>query len=143
MMEEIKRYAVKEGLDQELLIKFSHEQTDMQELRNLFPTKLGSQGSCLIGWLARPHILLRFDRYDDYVLVAAKSVNYLLHNGTQHHFRVSPWTIGFNPIEETSKALVWIFFPNLPLELFAKQSLLSIVSATGKPIVVDKATQEK
>ncbi|PHU08825.1 hypothetical protein BC332_20685 [Capsicum chinense] len=52
-------------------------------------------------------------------------------------------TIGFNPREETSKAFVWILFPNLPPELFAKQSLLPVALAAGKPIAVDKAIQEK
>lgn len=115
----------------------------MQEVRKLLPIQLGTQGRCLVGWLARRHILVRFDRYDDYVLAAAKTVQYLSYNGLQNQFRVFPWTIGFNPKEETSRAFVWISFPNLPPELFAKQSLLSIASAAGKPIVIDKATQDK
>lgn len=88
---------MEEGLHQALLIKFSHEQIDIQELRKLLPTKLGSQGRCLVRWLALQHILLRFDMYDDYVLGVAKSVNYLLHNGTQHQFGVFPWRVGLNP----------------------------------------------
>ncbi|KAG5577421.1 hypothetical protein H5410_057555 [Solanum commersonii] len=116
---------------------------NMQEVQKLLPIQLGTQGCCLVGWLARQHILVRFDRYDDYVLAAVKTVQYLLYNGLQKQFRVFPWTIGFNPKEETSRYFVWISFPNLPLELFAKQSLLSIASAAGKPIAIDKATQDK
>lgn len=44
--------------------------------------------------------------------------------------------------ERRDVAFFWISFPNLLLELFAKQSLLSIASAAGKTIVVDKSTQE-
>ncbi|KAH0635074.1 hypothetical protein KY290_037841 [Solanum tuberosum] len=134
---------MEEGLHQALVFKFSQDPINMQEVRKLLPIQLGTQGRCLVGWLARRHILVRFDRYDDYVLAAAKTVQYLLYNGLQKQFRVFPWTIGFNPKEETSRAFVWISFPNLPPELFAKQSLLSIASAAGKPIAIDKATQDK
>ncbi|KAG5572355.1 hypothetical protein H5410_062121 [Solanum commersonii] len=91
----------------------------MEEI-NQYTMEEGTQGRCLVGWLAHRHILVRFDRYDDYVLAAAKTVQYLLYNGLQKRFRVFPWTIGFNPKEETSRAFVWISFPNLPPKLFAK-----------------------
>ncbi|WMV34649.1 hypothetical protein MTR67_028034 [Solanum verrucosum] len=112
---------MEEGLHQALVFKFSHDPINMQDLRKLLPIQLGTQGRCLVGWLAHRHILVRFDRYDDYVLVAAKTVN-----GLQKQFRVFPWTIGFNPKEEPSRAFVWISFPNLPPELFAKQSLITV-----------------
>lgn len=51
--------------------------------------------------------------------------------------------MGFNPREETSKAVVWISFPNLPTIFFAKKSLLSIASTVGKPLALDKATQDR
>ncbi|WMV44980.1 hypothetical protein MTR67_038365 [Solanum verrucosum] len=142
-VEEINQYTVKEGLHQALVFKFSQDPINMQEVRKLLPIQLGTQGRCLVGWLARRHIVVRFDRYDDYVLAAAKTIQYLSYNGLQKQFRVFPWTIGFNPKEETSRAFVWISFPNLPPELFAKQSLLSIALVAGKPIAIDKATQYK
>lgn len=40
-------------------------------------------------------------------------------------------------------ALVWISLPELPPDLFARRSLLSIAAAAGKPIAVDKATQDR
>ncbi|KAG5630583.1 hypothetical protein H5410_002300 [Solanum commersonii] len=40
-------------------------------------------------------------------------------------------------------AVVWISLPNLSRDLFAKKSLLSITSAIGKPIAIDKSTQIK
>lgn len=51
--------------------------------------------------------------------------------------------MGFNHREETSKAVVWISFPDLPANFFAKKSLMSIASAVGKPLAVDKATQDR
>ncbi|KAH0687914.1 hypothetical protein KY290_019577 [Solanum tuberosum] len=115
-VEEINQYTMEEGLHQALVFKFSQDPINMQEVRKLLPIQLGTQ---------------------------AKTVQYLSYNGLQKQFRVFPWTIGFNPKEETSRAFVWISFPNLPPELFAKQSLLSIASAAGKPIAIDKATQDK
>ncbi|KAH0683369.1 hypothetical protein KY290_021955 [Solanum tuberosum] len=40
-------------------------------------------------------------------------------------------------------ATVWISLPRLSPDLFAKRSLLSMASAVGRPIVIDKATQDK
>lgn len=70
-----------------------------------------------------------------------RAVNYFQYNGREHQYRVFPWSVGFNPNEETSKAAVWISLPKLSPELFARQALLSIVAAVGKPIAIDKATQ--
>ncbi|XP_059310758.1 uncharacterized protein LOC132062141 [Lycium ferocissimum] len=81
------------------------------------------------------------DQYDDFLAALSKGVNYFMHNGKDHQIRIFPWTIGFNPKEETSRAAVWILFPNLSNDLFDKRSLLSIASAVGKPIFMDKATQ--
>ncbi|WMV59274.1 hypothetical protein MTR67_052659 [Solanum verrucosum] len=78
-----------------------------------------------------PHDPINMQEYNDYVLAVAKTVQYLLYNGLQKQFRVFSWTIGFNPKEETSRAFVLISFPNLPPELFANQSLLSIASAVA------------
>lgn len=73
--------------------------------------------------------------------VLGRSVKYFSHNGKEHQIRDFPWSIGFNPKEETSKAAVWISLPNLSPELFARRSLLSIAAAIGNPIAMDKATQ--
>ncbi|KAG5587532.1 hypothetical protein H5410_047966 [Solanum commersonii] len=61
----------------------------------------------------------------------------------EHQCRVFSWSIGYNPKEETTLAVVWISLPNLSPDLFAKMPLLSIASAVGKPIAIDKTTQIK
>lgn len=63
--------------------------------------------------------------------------------GDEFFFRTFPWSLGFNPREETSMAVVWISFPGLPPNFFAKRSLLSIASVVGNVLVVDKSTQER
>ncbi|KAG5612480.1 hypothetical protein H5410_023761 [Solanum commersonii] len=70
---------------------------------------------------------MRFDQYEDFVLVLSLSVNYLCYNGEEHQYRVFPWSIGYNP-EEMTLVVVWISLPNLSPYLFAKKSMLSIPS---------------
>lgn len=142
-LEERQQFAVEEGLHQSVVMKVSPGAPELNEQRDLLPKHLGVKGRCIIGLLAPRQLLLRFDRYDDYVSALARSVNYLLYKGVQLQYRVFPWTIGYNPKEETTKAVVWISLPNLSPDLFAMPSLLSIASAVGKPIAIDKATQTK
>ncbi|KAG5581610.1 hypothetical protein H5410_052237 [Solanum commersonii] len=49
----------------------------------------------------------------------------------------------FNPKEETSKALVWVSLSDLPPNIFARKPLLSIASPIGKPLTIDKSTQDR
>ncbi|KAH0699591.1 hypothetical protein KY284_013806 [Solanum tuberosum] len=62
-------------------------------------------------------------------------------NGEHYGYRTFPWTISFNPKEETSRALAWLSMTGLPTSLFARKSLLSIASTAGCPVAIDKATQ--
>ncbi|KAG5623567.1 hypothetical protein H5410_008785 [Solanum commersonii] len=142
-MEERQDFMIEKGLHQAVVFKLSHGALDLNVLRSILPKHLGTKGNCLIGLLSPRQILLRFDLYEDYVLALSRSVNYLLYNGEEHQCRVFPWSIGYNPKEETTLAVVWISLPNLSPDLFVKKSLLSIASAVGKPIAIDKATQIK
>ncbi|KAH0642842.1 hypothetical protein KY289_033816 [Solanum tuberosum] len=142
-MEERQDFMIEEGLHQAVVFKLSHGAPDLKVLRSILPKHLGTKGNCLIGLLAPRQVLLRFDQYEDYVLALSSSVNYLLYNGEEHQCRVFPWSIGYNPKEETTLAVIWISLPNSSPDLFAKKSLLSIASAVGKPIAIDKATQIK
>ncbi|KAG5604161.1 hypothetical protein H5410_025653 [Solanum commersonii] len=117
-MEKRQDFMIEEGLHQAVVFKLSHGAPDLKVLRSILPKHLGTKGNCLIGLLAPRQILLRFDLYEDYVLALSCSVNYLLYNGEGHQCRVFPWSIEYNPKEETT-------------------------SAFGKPIAIDKATQIK
>ncbi|KAG5576207.1 hypothetical protein H5410_056341 [Solanum commersonii] len=141
--EERQDFMIEEGLHQAVVFKLFHGVPDLKVLRPILPKHLGTKGNCLIGLLAPRQILLRFDQHEDYVLALSRSVNYLLYNGEEHQCRVFPWSIGYNPKEETSLAMVWISLLNLSPNLFAKKFLLSIVSVVGKQIAIDKATQIK
>lgn len=61
----------------------------------------------------------------------------------EHHYRIFPWSVGYNPKEEKSKAAVWISLPNLLPDLFTSKPLMSIAAAVGRPIAIDKATQPR
>ncbi|KAK4737942.1 hypothetical protein R3W88_001639 [Solanum pinnatisectum] len=131
-IEERQDFMIEEGLHQAVVFNLSHGVPDLNVLRLILPKHLGTKGNCLIGLLAPRQILLRFDQYEDYVLVLSHSINYLLYNGEEHQCR-----------EKTTLVVVWIFLPNLSPYSFAKKSLLSIASVVGKPISIDKATQIK
>ncbi|XP_070044637.1 uncharacterized protein [Nicotiana tomentosiformis] len=109
----------------------------------MFLSQFDVQGRCNIGLLEYRHLLVRFDLYNDYVQLLSRSTGYVKAKGNEFFFRTFPWTLGFNPKEETSMAVVWISFPGLPPNIFAKRSLLSIASAMGKALAVDMETQER
>ncbi|KAH0692243.1 hypothetical protein KY285_019340 [Solanum tuberosum] len=124
-------------------MKLSYGAPSLHELRKLIPKQLVIKGSCLIGSLAARHLLIHCDLYEYFCSVLSKHFGYLQFNGEQHLFRNFSWTQNFNPKEETSKALAWVSLPNLPPNLFAQRPLLSIASAIGKPVAIDKATQDR
>lgn len=142
-MEEVNEFTIEEGLHQAIVVKLSYGKLDLRELRQMLPKQFGVNGFCNIGQLEYRHILVRFDLYDDYVHFLSRSTGYVKAKGEEYFFRAFPWTLGFNPREETSKAVVWISFPELPPNFFARKSLLSIASAVGKPLAVDKATKDR
>ncbi|KAG5582925.1 hypothetical protein H5410_053552 [Solanum commersonii] len=104
-------FAQEEGLHQAIIIKFSFDTLEVKDLRTVLPKHLGIKGNCLVGLLARRHILLRIDQYEDHVVALSKSVSLLPFCGDQHLYRVFPWTIDFNSREETSMTAVWISLP--------------------------------
>nr|XP_009773649.1 PREDICTED: uncharacterized protein LOC104223846 [Nicotiana sylvestris] len=105
-MEERQTFAVEEGLHQAVVLKLSPRAPDLQVLRSLLPKILSIKGHCLIGHLAPRQLLLRLDQPEDFVNELARAVNSFSHSGEQHQYRVFPWTVGYNPNEETSKAAV-------------------------------------
>ncbi|XP_019241529.1 PREDICTED: uncharacterized protein LOC109221506, partial [Nicotiana attenuata] len=141
--EEVKAFTIEEGLHQAVILKFSYGKPDLHELRQVIPKQFDIKGYCNIGQLEYRHVLVRFDLFEDFVQVLSRSTGYIKSKGDEFFFRSFPWTIGFNPKEETSKSVVWISLPNLPANFFAKKSLMSIASAVGKPLAVDKATQDR
>lgn len=142
-VKELEEYAVEEGLHQAVVMKLSYGAPELLELRKIIPAQIGIKGRCLIGLLAVRQLLIRCDAYEDFVAIVSKQVGYLQYKGQQHQYRTFPWTQDYDPKAETSKTVAWVSFPDLPMNLFAKKPLLSIASAVGKPIAIDKATQTR
>nr|XP_033516045.1 uncharacterized protein LOC117280437 [Nicotiana tomentosiformis] len=142
-MEEVQQFSVEEGLHQEILMKFAYTHPKVHDLRKVISKSFGIKSNFPIGQLEYQHVLIIFDLYEDYVHVASRSVGYIHCNGDDYQYRLRPWTLFFNPKEETTRAWVWISLPGLPPDLFTKTALLSIDSAVGKPMAIDKATHDK
>lgn len=142
-MEDVNNFTREEGLLQAVVVKFSYGRPELSEVRRTFSSLFDVKGHCIIGHLDYRHLLVRFDLFNDYVQFISKSIGYLKSKGDDYLCRTFPWTFGFNPKEETSMAVVWISLPGLPPNLFAKRSILSIASAVGKPLAIDKATQDR
>ncbi|KAK4710991.1 hypothetical protein R3W88_005504 [Solanum pinnatisectum] len=119
------------------------ENQDLSELRKCLPKQFDVKRNSNIGQLDFRHLLIRFDLYEDFVHVLSSSYGYFQFGGEEYLFRIFLWTSSFNPKDETPKAWVWISLPDLPTDLFARRSLLSIATAVGKPIAVVKATQDR
>ncbi|KAG5621377.1 hypothetical protein H5410_006595 [Solanum commersonii] len=128
-MEERQDFMIEEELHQAVVFKLSHGAPDLKVLKSILLKHLGTKGNCLIDLLAPRQFLLRFDQYEDYVLVLSRSVNYDLYNGEEHQCRFF-----HDPLDITLRR---------KRHLFAKKSLQSIASTIGKPIAIDKATQSK
>lgn len=140
-VKELEEYAVEEGLHQAMVMKLSYGAPELLELRKIILAQIGIKGRCLIGLLAVRQLLIRCDAYEDFVAIVSKQVGYLQYKGQQHQYRTFPWTQDYDPKAETSTTVAWVSFLDLPTNLFAKKLLLSIASAVGKPIAIDKATQ--
>ncbi|XP_070040337.1 uncharacterized protein [Nicotiana tomentosiformis] len=142
-MEEFNQLTREEGVNQAVVVKFSYGKPELQEIRKNFPSQFDVQGRGNVGQLEYRHLLVRFDLYNDYVQFLSRSTGYRKSKGDGYFFRTFSWTLGFNPKEETSMAVVWISFLGLPPNCFGNRSLMSIASVVGKDIAVDKATQER
>uniref|UniRef100_M1AU59 Uncharacterized protein n=1 Tax=Solanum tuberosum TaxID=4113 RepID=M1AU59_SOLTU len=138
-MEEREQFDREEGLHQAMITKFAYGKLVLSELRKQFDVK----GNCNIGQLEFCHLLIRFDLYEDFVKVLSSFYGYFKFDGEEYLFKIFLWTPSFNPKEETPKVWVWISLPQSPTDLFARRSLLSVVTAAENPIVVDKATQDR
>lgn len=117
-MEKRADFAIEEGIHQAIVVQDAPE----FNWRGLLHKYLGVKGKCLVGQIGRRQLLLRVDVYEDFVMSLSRAVIYLPYNGDDHQFRVFPWTLRFNPIEETSMAAVWISLPNLSPELLANKN---------------------
>ncbi|KAL0454903.1 UNVERIFIED_CONTAM: hypothetical protein Slati_0829500 [Sesamum latifolium] len=56
--------------------------------------------------------------------------------------RVFKWTLNFDPQIESSIVPIWIRLPELPVHLFEKNALFTLVAKIGKPLRIDEPTAD-
>ncbi|KAH0761341.1 hypothetical protein KY290_017414 [Solanum tuberosum] len=132
---------VKENLKFAIIGKFSYGWLDTQDLRNLIPTQCELREDCNIGLLSNKRVLIRASSLEDYVL--SKPAFFITQKGWSYPMRTLKWDPMFDPEEETSTAIAWIFFPALPPNIFVKEAVFSLAAAVGKPLQVDLATRNQ
>ena len=59
----------------------------------------------------------------------------------KYEIKVLKWTPEFTADHEPPVNLVWISFHHLPIHLFQKGTLMSLVSLIGRPLQIDAATK--
>ncbi|KAH0696399.1 hypothetical protein KY290_013766 [Solanum tuberosum] len=124
--------------------KFSYGAPDINELRDLIPKQCRLLGSCQIGLLRNRHVLIKCDRMDDYIKILSKNSYYIIaKDGYAYQRRPFIYDANFKAGEETTKATIWISFPDLLPTFFVKEVLFSLTSVVGKPLQLELATIKK
>ncbi|WMV49188.1 hypothetical protein MTR67_042573 [Solanum verrucosum] len=141
--EEVEQMIIKENLQYAILGKFSYGWPEIQELRSLIPKQCNLKGECKIGLLSNRYVLIRASLLEDYVSLLSKPMFYITHKGWSYPMRTLKWDPLFDPEEETTTAIAWISFLELPPNFFVKEVVFSLASAVGKPLQVDMATKNQ
>ncbi|KAG5594871.1 hypothetical protein H5410_036103 [Solanum commersonii] len=141
---EIQRMNILENLQFAVVGKFSYGAPDINELRELIPKQCGISGGCQIGYLRNRHILMRFDRREDFIKILSKNSYYIIvKDGYAYQMRPFIYDANFKASEETTKVTTWISFPDLLPTFFVKEVLFSLAAVVGKPLQLDLATINK
>ncbi|KAG5596275.1 hypothetical protein H5410_037507 [Solanum commersonii] len=133
-----------ENLQFAVVGKFSYGAPDINELRELIPKQCGISGGCHIGYLRHRHILMRFDRREDFIKILSKNSYYIIaKDGYAYQMRPFIYDANFKASEETTKVTAWISFPDLLPTFFVKEMLFSLAAVVGKPLQLDLAIINK
>ncbi|KAF3685459.1 hypothetical protein FXO37_00601 [Capsicum annuum] len=76
-----------------------------------------------------------------YVRSLSTTAYYIKAKDRLWQIRTLKWDPWFEPNIETTLGVAWISLPDLPPNFFAKESIFSITSTVGKPLIVDMATK--
>ncbi|KAK4363840.1 hypothetical protein RND71_015198 [Anisodus tanguticus] len=123
--------------------KFSHGMPSIAFLRTAIPKQCSLKAEVNIGLLHNRHVLIRCSIEEDYVTLMSRPNFWIKESSKSFLMRTFKWDIGFTPEEETSMAVIWLSFPNLPPNFYVPSILFSIASAVGRPIAIDAATLNK
>ncbi|KAL0340056.1 UNVERIFIED_CONTAM: hypothetical protein Sradi_4522400 [Sesamum radiatum] len=100
--------------------------------------RLGLKGGFMVEVINFKYVLIKFTLEEDYTQFWLKRewpfVGFPM--------RVFKWTPKFDTKVESSIALGWIWFPELPCQFFHKKALFNIGSMIGKPLKIDEPTAD-
>lgn len=151
-----RQYGVKEGVpsvnftaaeyqaaakrfDNTLIAKFQAGRPTLHEIRKFMMDNWLLTGRCTISscWDDR-HIIIILDNEDDVRTALTHPHRKVGHT----YFRLFRWEAGYNPKKEIPKTTKWIRLPGLPIELFDRAIIRSIVSAFADFLDIDEKTKE-
>lgn len=122
-----------------LLLKLLGKSVSIQVLQqrtnSLWNLKMGYELVDLEGVFFMTHFFTR----DDYLLVLEGGLWIIL----GHYLIVSKWRPNFHSSEQLiSTTLVWVRFPDLPIELFDEEILYNLGDLEGHIVCVDETTKD-
>lgn len=74
-----------------------------------FQNKCALKGDVNMGLLCNRYVLITASRIEDYVNLLSKPIFYIAHRNWNYTMRTLKWDPLFDPEEETSIAIAWIF----------------------------------
>ncbi|CAI9117327.1 OLC1v1018699C1 [Oldenlandia corymbosa var. corymbosa] len=107
----------------------------MEEVRSELE-KVGFQGDFHIGLMNPRHILIRFERKEDFQRCWIQT----MWNIKGYAMRILKWQPGSRFEEDPPVVPIWIALHELPIEFLNPQILFSVAVAIGKPLQVDTPT---
>ncbi|XP_071922584.1 uncharacterized protein [Coffea arabica] len=107
----------------------------MEDLQKFFRA-LDLKDDFSLGLMDRRHILIRLSNEADFYRIWSRNIWYV----QDVSMRIFKWSTDFHVDRESSVVPVWFSLPKLPIHLFHKECLFSIVACLGWPLCVDTAT---
>ncbi|CAI9117200.1 OLC1v1018546C1 [Oldenlandia corymbosa var. corymbosa] len=118
-----------------LIGKFSYGRPKMEEVHKEFK-KLGFHGGYTLGLMNPRHVLIRFEREEDYQRCWIK----MFWNIAGFSMRILKWRSGFKFEEDPPIVPIWVSLFDLPIEFLNPEVIFSMATAIGKPLKVDAPT---
>ncbi|XP_043697029.1 uncharacterized protein LOC122647778 [Telopea speciosissima] len=126
------------GLNNALIERTNFRFITLDEIRAAFRTAWRLEAGVVLSPLGRGFFLARFEKEGD---MAAFWKRGSMRVGSQT-ITFQRWSPRFNPNDRsTSTKLVWIRFPDLPLEYWNEKIMLSMAKAVGRPVAIDGRTK--
>lgn len=118
-----------------LVGKFSQGRPMLEDIHSYF-VSLDLKAQFQIGLLDARHIIINFQCDEDFHRIYSRMIWYI----GDSVMRILKWSINFHVDKESPIVPVWIELEKLPIFLFQKDVLFTIVSTVGHPLRLDAAT---